>query len=199
MEGRAGIRAEQWRYILGSLFLFRLWRPALYVLPLWADGDRKRDGCMSEMEADRVACNDLGMRIKKKQERRETEKSSRIKYKKKTFKGRRVLYPLDMTTKSIGLLIRVQYITRKTTDCLKARLLKERTRSSFYNREVEFKNNNKNLLDSTHSGVLLLQPKYSVYSRCMKTVDVSLYFFYLSGPNAWRCFSSTGFFLPRTL
>lgn len=91
-----------------------------------------------------------------------------------------------MTTQSIGLLMCVQYITRKTTDCLKARLLKERAQSSFDKPEVEFINNKQNLLDSTHSAVLLLQPKSGVYSRCMKTVDVRLFFFfrYLSGPNA---------------
>lgn len=53
------------------------------MLPLWADGDMKRDGCMSEMEADRVACNDLGMRTIKRQ----TEKSSRITSKLQRWEG----------------------------------------------------------------------------------------------------------------
>lgn len=83
-----------------------------------------------------------------------------------------------MTTQSIGLLMCVQYITRKTTDCLKARLLKERAQSSFDKPEVEFINNKQNLLDSTYCCVLLLQPKSGVYSRCMKTVDVRLFIFF---------------------
>lgn len=51
--------AEQWRDILCSVFPFHPWRPALYLLPLWAGRDRKRDGGMREKEASRVAWNNL--------------------------------------------------------------------------------------------------------------------------------------------
>lgn len=58
------------------MFPFHPWRPGLYLLPLWAGRDRKRDGGMRENEAGGVAWNDLGMRAKEEERQR---KSGRIK------------------------------------------------------------------------------------------------------------------------
>lgn len=53
MEGRAGV-------ILCSLFPFHACRPGLYVLPLWAGTDRKREGHIREEGGRRTCLKRLG-------------------------------------------------------------------------------------------------------------------------------------------
>lgn len=72
MDGASRRLAEPWRDILCSVFPFHPWRPALYLLPLWAkQRQTERDGGMREKEAGGVAWNDLEMGAKRKQKDRE--------------------------------------------------------------------------------------------------------------------------------